>query len=343
VSFGTIYYSAPVTGFASFATIVCLFVIVYEKILLKKQHIAVHAFFSEVYRFLNELNVNKTISITSVTIDKWLQRKIGIPKKYQLRDPYFGKSVFIYTAILLALIPPAILAIQGSAYYLWGPSTFLGLYFFPKISSKQNDPLVWQEKPIRKFIILSVYNYMFYAIPGVFGWIIFKDTKILIGVESMRSNSLLYCLFALLIVYEFANCRILIRDIAFARNKLKKIIKYFAFSLLFFLTICILAFLYISFVEEIYKVIEKINTFNISWHVYLIVGLFVFSLPIILGILFIISIMMGKLIVLPIIIVFKVTLRFIVKRKLYGILFAVFFTILSTNILYQFFGTKTSK
>ena len=231
--------------------------------------------------------------------------------------------------------------LRGFDYYLWGPCSFISIYFSPHLFKKSNTEVFFYKKPFRKFIAFSVYNYMFYAIPAVIGWLILKNTNILVGFESMRTNSILYCICVILIAFEFANIRILIRKLAYAKKSTLVIVKY-VMSCVFCISIAVLlSFSYMSFAKNFYNTISEIIAFNDSWLYYLIISSIVFTFPIFIGILIIILLLALKYIISPILKILNIILKFIIKRKMYILLLAIASTVLITNILYYLGKTKT--
>lgn len=340
-AFSTIYFSPIVASFASMATIVCFFVLVYDKLITVSQQEKIDLVFNIVFKWISKINIHALTKKTVMNLEKWLQHKTGIPKKYKITDPHFYQEKNILLGMLIAFIPPLIMELRGFDYYLWGPCSFISIYFSPHLFKKSNTEVFFYKKPFRKFIAFSVYNYMFYAIPAVIGWLILKNTNILVGFESMRTNSILYCICVILIAFEFANIRILIRKLAYAKKSTLVIVKY-VMSCVFCISIAVLlSFSYMSFAKNFYNTISEIIAFNDSWLYYLIISSIVFTFPIFIGILIIILLLALKYIISPILKILNIILKFIIKRKMYILLLAIASTVLITNILYYLGKTKT--
>jgi hypothetical protein len=328
MSFISIYTSGFVTAFASFGTIVCFFVIVYQYLLSEKQNTQINNGIFKLYSFLEKLIPSVWLMRRVSQLNQFIDNKYGKPVKINYFDKYFYSENILTISLFVSLLPLLFLCISSKTLlYLWGPSTFLSLYLNPFLKKGE------KKITIGVYWLMSLYNFAFYSIPILLGYYIFHNQKFAISFEIMRSSAVVFTVFSFLFVFSVAQVRLLIINMDRFKIKLLALFRYLNIAFLIIVFSLLVIYAQSWLVQKMQDFAPpNIKPQLIGFDFYFYIALSVLLLPIFLGIILSLIILSIKYIVYPLLVITKCMIRFIYIRKMHIFLFALFSAILLSSI-----------
>ena len=214
----TVFTSPINTAYAGIVTITCLFILIYENYVSINFKNKFHSVLNNWSQKYSSLNLAKYVENTAIKIDRFLIRLFKKPSVYNVFDNYFWNESIVLISSIIMIIPLIVLSITNSIYYLFGASSFLTLLFAPVVFRKNNFPF---KHRINWFVISSIYNFSFYAIPSIiFGYILGnKDTQTFFEIKRLMSFSFSFHVFTPILIIGFL--RVTIHKIAYSKEHIK--------------------------------------------------------------------------------------------------------------------------